>query len=333
MHVAMVTVPDRETAFYAYSRLISPALRHAAAAPLRQARHHGLRCFSPDGTRRCDECEQVIDDHLLIGFKRLRDTLAGDPPTTRNGRPVREMLTAAAWLSSPEAVHLSLDLTARRLRRPPTADEAPGLRATRAQLVHHVLINLAARVHRDDAAARGLSTRPERALHTSAWAAPLRDDPQAFTLLLDAVTRLRNGATNPYDIPPHQLPPGLTLPAARALLHRTLTDLRTLNPEFHHANITIPTTAHTPLADHHAPPAQGPEDLIVQAESARAAQARLSAFLTTPAYRPLLTAIIAATPQSAPNLIATAAKTLNITPAQAAALVRYLIKLAALAAS
>ncbi|MEV5412897.1 hypothetical protein AB0K60_29180 [Thermopolyspora sp. NPDC052614] len=332
MYVARVADPNREKAFFAYSRLISPALRHAAATPLRQARHHGRPCLGPDGKHWCPDCEQVIDDHLLTGFNRLRATLAGNPPTT-NGHPVREMIDAATWLSSTEATHLSLDLTARRLRRPPTPADPPGLRATRAQLIHYVLTNLAARVRRDDAAAKGLSTRPDRALRTSAWAAPLRADPDAFTLLLDAITRLRNGATNPYDIPPHQLPPNLDLPTARTLLRNSLTALRTLHPAFHHANITLPTTAHTPLTDHDTLPVQSPEDLLLQAEAATEAQTHLSTLLTTPTYRPLLTAITANTPQPAPALITTATKILNIPPAKATTLIRNLIKLATQAAS
>lgn len=264
MHVAMVADEDREKAFYAYSRLISPALRKAAAVPLRQVRHHGRSCHGPDGVRWCHDCEQIIDDHLLTGFNRLRQTLAGDPPTTRDGRPVREMILAATWLSSPEATNLSLDLTARRLCRLPVPGDAPGLRATRAQLVHHVLTNLAARVRRDDLAAKGLSTRPERALRTSHWAAPLRADPRAFTLLLDAIARLRNGATDPYEIPSHRLPKDLDLPTARALLRKSLNDLRTLHPDFHHANITVPTIAHLPLVDQDTPPTKSPEDLLVK---------------------------------------------------------------------
>ncbi len=285
MHVAMVAVEDRETAFYAYSRLISPALRHAAAIPLRQVRHHGRECHGPDGVRWCHDCEQVIDDHLMSGFNRLRQTLAGNPPTTRDGRPVREMIVAATWLSSTEAEYLSLDLTARRLRRPPAPGEAPGLRATRAQLIHYVLTNLAARVRRDDLAAKGLSTRPERALRTSDWAAPLRADPCAFALLLDAITRLRNGATDPYDIPPERLPAGLDLAAARKLLHASLHELRNLNPDFHHANVDLPTISHLPLADHDPTSAPSLEDLYVMAENNGEARIPLPGLLAV-AYLP-----------------------------------------------
>lgn len=105
--------------------------------------------------------------------------------------------------------------------------------------------------------------------------------PVAAALLLDAIARIRNGATDPYDIPPDRLPPGLDLPAARALLRKALTDLGAFHPDFYYANITIPTTPQLPLADHDLVPAQSPEDLLVNAEVA--AEARMC--LSTSTYR------------------------------------------------
>lgn len=334
MDVAAVTHPNEQIAFLAYARLISPALRNAARFPLCRARHKGQPCHGVDGVRWCDSCEEVIHDHLIDGFTRLRHTLAGSPPRTRDGKPVREMTALARWLTSPEAACVSLDIAAQKIRRRPTADDPAWVRAARAQLVHHLLRNLEGRIRRDDAVSRGASARPERDLQHSAWARPLRDHP-GFPFLLDAIIRLRNGAFDPYDIPADQLH-DLSPSEATRLLRESLALLRTARPAFYHANVTIHLQSETPEPSPTS--AASPEELILRDEETRGARRELSHLLTDDGttgtantYRHLLSGICAPQPMNGTVLISRAAHDLALSPAEADTLIRHLIRLTALA--
>lgn len=343
MDAAAVANPDEEYAFAAYFRLISPALRDAARTPLRRARHRGRACTGTGSNRWCHECEQVIHDHILEGYKRLRGTLAGSPPRTKDGKPVRELQVVATWLISPEARRFSLDLAAQTIRSRPSNGEPKWARAARAQLVHHVLRNLEARIRRDDAVSRGASARPERDLQNSAWAQPLREHP-AFPLLLDAIIRLRGGAPNPYEIPVDKLEglfpskEGMSPSKAIRLLRDSLALLREIRPDFYHANVTaymeqehlVPELPHAPVPS--------PEELFLHNEDVREARYALIRHLaeddktgaTTP-YRRLLSRICADEFADGPTLIAHVVRDFATTWIGAERLIRRLVKLATLA--
>ncbi|WP_157545882.1 hypothetical protein [Microtetraspora fusca] len=278
MDLAAVVSACESTAFHAYFSLISPALRDAARGPLRRARHNGRSCSGVDRTRWCDECEQVVADHLLNGYARLRKALAGAPARTRSGEAVREMESAVRWLTSSDAARERLDLVARQMRRRPSDEEPRGVRAARAQLIYHPLRSIEARVRRTDAMSRGASAKPERDLRTSDWAKPLREDKAAFELLEDAVIRLRNGGLDLYDIPRGLLERlQLDPPAARRMLRESLERLRTLRPGFYAANVAgyLGEEALIPGATSQ----QGPEETFILEEAKESARRTLNKLL------------------------------------------------------
>ncbi|WP_329423560.1 hypothetical protein OG339_24210 [Streptosporangium sp. NBC_01495] len=339
MNLAAVAAAPEPVAFLAYFSLVSPAMRDVAGGPLRRARHGGRPCSGADGTRWCDECERTIDDHLLGGYTRLRDALAGTPPRTRAGEAVREMDAVARWVTSPEAAVNDIDLMARLIRRRPGHGEPTGVRAARAQLVHHPLRNIEARTCREDAMGRGASAQPLRDLGKSDWARPLRDDETSFALLTDAITRLRNGARDPYDIPAdlldrHHLDPL----AARRSLRAALDRLRVLRPGFFMANVTIHLEQGEffpelfPGLDHN------PEDLLILGEEKELARRTLSTLLVGErsanwgaCHRGLLAGICADVPAGGAELVARAARDLGIDPRAADRFVRRLVSLVSLA--
>mgnify|MGYP000043344298 FL=1 len=277
MNLAAVAAPYEPIAFPAYYSLVSPALRDVARGPLRRARHGGRPCSGVDGTRWCDECEQTVHDHLLAGYTRLRGALAGVPRRTRTGDRVREMDVIVAWLTSPEAARVGLGPMARLIRRGPGDGEPAGVRAARAQLVHHLLRSLEPRVRREDAMSRGGSAKPERDLRKSDWARPLRADAVAFELLVDAVVRLRHGARDLYDIPAARLAGlGVDQRAGRRSLRDALDRLRTLRPGFHAANVAVQLGPEEFSAEPFPELSRNPEELILLGEETDAARRALS---------------------------------------------------------
>lgn len=336
MNLAAVASPHEAIAFPAYFSLVAPALRDLARGPLRRARHDGRPCVGVDGTRWCDECEETIDELLLGVYARLSEALAGKPPRTRAGEPVREMELIVQWLTSPEAITEELGLMARRLRGRPGAGEPAGLRAARAQLVHHPLKNFEARVRRESAMSRGASAKPERDLRTSKWAAPLRTDEVAFELLVDALTRLRNGACDPCEIPAdrHGLDPLIAVSSLRSALDR----LRALRPDFYRANVTVHLERGEFFPELFPALSRNPEDLLIHDEEAELARRTLSILLagerTTDRcvhHRLLLTGICAVVPMCGTDLIAYATQNLGLGSTAAERFVRRLIRLASLA--
>ncbi|SDG62275.1 hypothetical protein SAMN05421505_1063 [Sinosporangium album] len=259
----MANADTRTVDFPTYYTVIDPVLRDLARRPLSRARHKGSGCSGVAGAHWCDDCEQTIHDLLLDGFGRLQSTLAGKPPRTREGRKIREIELGARWLTTLGTPAMSRH-AAEQLRKRPHAGEPVGVRAARAQLVHHIILNLEPRIRRDDAIQRGASAKPDRDLKTAAWATPLRSDHVAFDLLLDTITRLRNGAPDPHAIPPallhqHRIGP----PAAVRLLRQTLNHLHTLRPAFYLANIAQYIDNGTCTTE---PLLSGPEDLYTERE-------------------------------------------------------------------
>lgn len=328
MYLAAVASARQSVAVQAYFSLISPALQDAARGALRRALHDGKPCRGVQGSRPCDICEQVIADHVLASYKKLRAALAGDLPKTRNGDPVREMRTVVEWVTAPEARAENIGRMARLLRRRPREGEPAGLRAARAQLVHHPLHSLEARLRREQAQARGASARPDRDLMTSAWAASLRKDPAAFDLLIDAVLRLRHGSRDLYGFSAEKLEQhGLDLTTARRLLRQALNRLRVLRPEFYMANVVqylsegelIPWACREDLS---------PEDVFTRNEEAEDARRELSAVLSgqsTPERRVLERICAAATKPDA-ELLEWAAVELGVDMKQAEVRVRELVR-------
>ena len=240
MHLDTIAVSHESTAFAAYHSLVSPALRKLVRRPLCRALHDGRPCVGGDGSWWCADCEATVDDHLLVGYSRLRQALAGMPPCTRAGESVRELETVARWVRSPGARQEHVDNLSHQLRRPPSQGELAAVRAARAQLVHYPLVGFEARMRRAHAMSRGASARPDRDLGTARWAEPLRDDPIAFELLKGAVARIRDGGRDPYDIAACQLESlGLDSVRARRLLRDTLSLLSRLRPEFYRANVAV----------------------------------------------------------------------------------------------
>ncbi|MEV4092512.1 hypothetical protein [Streptosporangium saharense] len=326
MHLGDLAAPDRSAAFPVYHALISPTLRDLARGPLRRARHGGRPCAGTSGPYWCDECEQETDDRLLDGYARLRRTLAGDPPRTRTGEPVRELETVARWVTSPEAAHQDVGHLARLIRDRPGDEEPAVIRAARAQLVHHPLRSLEARVRREIATGRGASAQPSRDLRQAAWAAPLREDPVAFALLADAVVRLRGVTCDLFAVSSALLDEHrLDVRTARRLLRVTLERLRELRPAFYTANVAVHLGVPLLPCDH--PPT--PEEVIIRGEEERQARRTLARLLGDgrSRYRPLVEGVRAAVPGSGPELVARAARDLGITPVAAERFVMALVGL------
>lgn len=328
MYLAAVASARQPVAVQAYFSLISPALQDVARGALRRALHDGMPCRGVQGSRPCDMCEQWIADHVLAGYEKLRAALTGDLPKTRNGDPVREMRTIVEWVTAPAASTENLGSMACLLRRRPSAGEPAGLRAARAQLVHHPLRNLEARVRREQAQARGASARPDRDLITAAWAAPLRKDPIVFALLVDAVLRLRHGSRDLYGVSSEELERhGLDIATARRLLRQALTRLRVLRPEFYMANVVlylsegelVPWTVNEELS---------PEDVFTRNEETEDARRELSLVLAeeSSSERRVLERICAAATQPDPELLEWAAVEFGVDAKQAEVRVRELVR-------
>ncbi|MFD0661293.1 hypothetical protein [Thermocatellispora tengchongensis] len=307
MILAAVAANSESLAFHAYHALIRPALRDAACGPLRRARHNGRTCSGTDRGRLCDDCEENVDDHLLAKFTMVRKALDGDIPRTSTGTVVREVQVIVDWLTAPEAATTSLHEASRLIRQRPSSAEPAGVRAARAQLVHHPLQNLEARVRRAEAVAMGASARPERDLIQSAWAEPLRADPTAFALLLDAVTRLRWGGCDPYAISPDLLTRlNLDPAAAHQKLRGALAALLELRPDFYRANVILHMEQGQYCQD--LVTVVSPESLFTQAETRAEARRDLAHLLAHDPrsnghgiYRTLLGHISSPTPPVLPT--------------------------------
>jgi hypothetical protein len=339
MGLDAIAAASESTAFSAYYSLVSPALRSAARGPLRRGRHGGAPCRGIDATQWCDDCVQDYHDRLLTGFARLRKTLAGDPPRTRTGEPVRELELVACWITMESTRRENLSDWARLLRGRPLPGEPAEIRAARAQLVHYPVRHLEAEIRRAEAVRRGTSARPDRDLRTAAWAVPLRADKAAFELLLDAVVRLRHGARDPYDIPATQLQAlHLDLAEARHRLRRALTSLRNARLDFYLANVATYLEEPTRLLDACPPPAESPEDVYIRDEDQLSARRILSSLLIGNLHTPrrarlrlLVTRICTADSSHDPALPTWTAKEFDLSNQEAERLLRRLINLIATA--
>ncbi|MEU9885870.1 hypothetical protein [Sphaerisporangium sp. NPDC051011] len=246
------------------------------------------------------------------------------------------METIVRWMTSREASTTAIEHMARLIRARPSEGEPVGVRAARAQLVHHILRSLEARVRREDAHSRGASAKPDRDLRTAAWAAPLRENEIGFELLVDAVIRLRYGAHDIYDIPVDQLARhGLDLAGARRELRGALTRLRTLRPDWHTANATIHLGEDDLLLGPSRASRLTPEELHVQGEEQQLARHTLAILLTgehaaprNELHRSLLSRLSADTPENATELLQWTAREFGLTRLGAERFVRRLIHLA-----
>ncbi|MEW9534167.1 hypothetical protein [Microbispora sp. NPDC049125] len=270
-----------------------------------------------------------MDDHILAGYEKLREALAGELPRTRTGDPVHEMQTIVEWVTSPAAGVENLKHMTRMVQTRPREGEPAGLRATRAQLVHHMLRSIEARVRRDDAVARGASAQPVRDLRQSAWAAPLREQKARFELLVDSVVRLRNGSRDLYGTPAEQLDGlGLDPVTARRQLRAALDQLRSLRPEFYMANVALYLAEGDPMpwvAVHDL----SPEDVLIHQEEQEAARRELSRLMADKSFaqRLVVERICAAAALGADTgLVGWAADELGTDQEEAEALVRWLIR-------
>ncbi len=319
--VAHLADHDDAIAFPAFHALVDPALRAAARTPLRRARHANRDCRAPVGPGWCADCETSVGDLLMAGFTRLREVLNGSVPVTRTGEPVREWAVLRAHLTSPEAEHENTAELATVLCRPAADDEAPWLRAARAQLVHHPLQHLEERTRRQDAVARGAAARPERDLRQARWAAPLRTDPILLDLLIVAVFRTRRGLTDLLHVPDDvRERHGLTPAQATEAMRRALTALHTVNPAFFAANlgdtaVSLLRPDPSEIRPHHADPFV-PLTTIMERARARATLHRLIApsHRRHPDHRPVIAAICAVDAGENTDPVKVARHTLGLAP-------------------
>jgi hypothetical protein len=329
---------DDAIAFPAFNALVGPALRAAARKPLRRARHAGRDCQAPAGPEWCADCETTAGDLMMASFTRLREVLNGSVPVTRTGEPVREWAVLRTHLTSPEAEHESTVELATALCHPAADDEAPWLRAARAQLVHYPLQHLEERTRREDAVARGAAARPERDLRQARWAAPLRTDPILLDLLIVAVFRTRRGLTDLLHVPDdvrerHNLTPAQATEAMR----KALAALHTVNPAFFAANlgdtaVSLLRPAPSEIQPHHADPFA---PLITAMEQAQA-RATLHRLVTPPHrrhpdHRPVIASICDIDAGENTDPVKVARRTLGLAPGPAHHLVRRLVTLVATA--
>ncbi|SEG48719.1 hypothetical protein SAMN04489712_105492 [Thermomonospora echinospora] len=325
-------------AFPAFNALVGPALRAATRKPLRRARHADRDCWAPVEPGWCADCETTAGDLMMAGFTRLREVLNGSVPVTRTGEPVREWAVLRAHLTSPEAEHENTAELATALCHPAADDEAPWLRAARAQLVHYPLRHLEERTRREDAVARGAAARPERDLNQARWAAPLRTDPMLLDLLIVAVFRTRRGLTDLLYVPDdvrerHNLTPAQATEAMR----KALTALHTVNPAFFAANlgdtaVSLLRPAPSGIRPHHADPFT-PLTAAMERAQARVTLRRLvtPAHRRHPDHRPVIAAICDIDAGENTDPVKVARRTLGLAPEPAHRLVRRLVTLVATA--
>ncbi|GII76666.1 hypothetical protein Sru01_16480 [Sphaerisporangium rufum] len=318
-------------AFSAYYSLVFPAMRDAARVPLRRARHNGAPCGGIDRRYLCDDCVSDIHDRMLAGYERLGRATDGRPPRTRTGETVHEMEPAVRWMTSLVADPAGWERSIRRLRNRPVDGEPAGLRAARAQLVYYPLQKLEAETRRADAISRGGAAHPRRDLTASRWATPLRENPAALDLLIDAIERLRCGATDPYAIPRRLLDQyDLDLPAAWQLLRAAFDRLRAVRRDFYIANVAVHIDKDAATGDLINPP-QTPEELLIEAEDqsdARHAVTKLIQGSEGTVYRALLTRICAADTRGGEGVVPWTARTFSYDEAKAATFVRAHVHLA-----
>lgn len=78
-------------AFYAFYKLVTPALRTVTRRRLRAVFHPIRPCHGTDGrpASLCADCQAVIDDLAMGGYVRLRRAIAADISGTAH--PIREL--------------------------------------------------------------------------------------------------------------------------------------------------------------------------------------------------------------------------------------------------
>ncbi|MEU8393694.1 hypothetical protein AB0C28_00755 [Nonomuraea sp. NPDC048892] len=334
MHI--VNEANKQIDFDSYAAFVAPALRAAAAPSLRRARHRGQACQGVHADRWCDECEQTICDLLLNGYNRLSNAMRGDHPKTKSGEPIREVQTIVQWLTTPLSFE-DFQRAGRRLRQRPAPHDPPHIRAARAQLVFHELRSLEAKVARADAQAGGASAQPARDLKTADWAEPLRADGYAFELLLNAILRLRRGASDPLAIPDDLIDraPSACRAQAERLLRNHMEMLRQARPDFYCANVIKFLYATEEISETIQSTAPSPEEVIIRFDDAWFARRKLAALIgddgvhrSREHYRAFLRDISTTALPNGPQLVARVARWLDIDANVAEIFIRRMISLA-----
>ncbi|WP_250292639.1 hypothetical protein [Frankia sp. CiP1_Cm_nod1] len=251
--LADIADEDDNNAFAAFRELVGPALWAVIVRDVHRAKPGTCAC-RPDRPPMFDAahpipgplCQRCMDQwtpRLMDGFGRIRAALMGDVPTiaggSNAGQEVRELIVVRDHLVTPEAEWQEAAVHGAMLCHPAfpggISPEPPGwLRAVWAQLVHFPTAGrIVPTVRRESAAERGLPTRPEVAISTAEWAAPLRADPVGQNILIHFLLGLRDEITDPFSLPKMQLRFGLSERETDERLRRSLALLRRCNPDFY----------------------------------------------------------------------------------------------------
>ncbi|KLL10784.1 hypothetical protein [Protofrankia coriariae] len=258
--LADIADENAEVAFMAFRELVGPALWAVIVRDVHRAKPGTCAC-RPDRPPMfdaahsipgplCPRCTDLWTPRFMDGFDRIRAALVGNVPTiaggSNAGQEVRELIVVRDHLVTPEAEWQEAAVYGAMLCDPAfprgISPEPPGwLRAVWAQFVHFPTAGrIVPTVRRESAAERGLPTRPEVAISTAEWAAPLRADPIGQNIVIHFLLGLRDGVTDPFSLPKMQLRFGLTEQEVDERLRRSLALLRRHNPDFYTRAVALP---------------------------------------------------------------------------------------------
>ncbi len=257
--IADIAHENDEVAFTAYTELVGPALWMRIVRGVHRAKPGTCAC-RPERPPMfdiadeilgplCGRCTDLWTDRLMSGYQVVREALAGQVPTITGGpnagQEIREWIVIRDHFASAEAERQDVPVFgavlrdfAPRERTPPHLD---WLRAVWAQLVHYPTSKrIIPTVRRESAAERGLPTRPEVAICSAEWAAPLRVDPADRDILIEFLLGVRDEITDPFSLPDMQLKFGLTAGEVDERLQRSLALLRRYNRDFYERAVAVP---------------------------------------------------------------------------------------------
>ncbi|WP_322752131.1 hypothetical protein [Frankia sp. Cas3] len=281
--IADIASENDDIAFSAFVEFVGPALWTRVVSGVRRAKPGTCACrperpplFNVTDTLTeslCERCMNLWTDRLMNGFRVLRQALAGSVPTigagSNAGEEIHEWRIVRDHIVAPEAELEDVSVFGVLLRDFTPRDETPAeldwLRKAWAQLVNYPTSGrIVPTVRRESADERGLPTRPEVAISTAAWAAPLRVDPVDRDILIVFLLGIRDEITDPFSLPSMELKFGLTAREVSERLEGSLALLRRCNRDFYERAVAVPLAETAPdgIAGGHAP---SPEDICAAA--------------------------------------------------------------------
>ncbi len=285
--IADIASANDEIAFLAFSEFVGPPLWARVVRGVHRAKPGTCACCPErpplfDVTDvptepLCHRCMKLWTDHLMSGFRVLRQALAGQVPTVsprshNAGQEIREWRVICDHILAPDAELEDASAVGAILRDFVPREASPAglgwLRAAWAQLIHYPTAGrIVPTVRRESADERGLPTRPETAIGKAVWAAPLRVDPVSRDILIEFLLGIRDEITDPYSLPSMELKFGLTAVEVAERLQRSLALLRQHNRDFYERAVAVPLarTAPDEIFGGHMP---SPEDICVAAADA-----------------------------------------------------------------